>query len=36
MSASIRTRIERFGFTWIPAYRGTGARITYSAGDWRE
>jgi hypothetical protein len=36
MSESIWTRIARFGFNWFPAYRGTGARITYIAGDWRE
>jgi len=23
-------------FNWYPAYRGTGARVTYIAGDWRE
>lgn len=26
----------RWGFNWFPAYRGTGARITYIARDWRE
>jgi acyl-coenzyme A thioesterase PaaI-like protein len=36
MSESLRTRSARFGFNWFPACRGTGARITYIAGDWRE
>jgi acyl-coenzyme A thioesterase PaaI-like protein len=26
----------RWGFNWFPAYRGTGARVTYIAADWRE
>lgn len=26
----------RWGFNFFPAYRGTGARITYIAGDFRE
>jgi acyl-coenzyme A thioesterase PaaI-like protein len=26
----------RWGFNLFPAYRGTGARITYIAADWRE
>jgi acyl-coenzyme A thioesterase PaaI-like protein len=26
----------RWGFNLFPAYRGTGARITYIASDWRE
>jgi acyl-coenzyme A thioesterase PaaI-like protein len=26
----------RWGLNCYPAYRGTGARITYIAGDWRE
>lgn len=26
----------RWGLNLYPAYRGTGARITYIAGDWRE
>lgn len=36
MSESLRTRLQRWGFNWFPAYRGTGARITYIACDWRE
>lgn len=36
MSESIRTRLRRWGFNWFPAYRGTGGRVTYIAGDWRE
>jgi Domain of unknown function (DUF4442) len=26
----------RWGFNFFPAFRGTGARITYIAGDYRE
>jgi Domain of unknown function (DUF4442) len=26
----------RWGFNLFPAYRGTGARVTYVSGDWRE
>lgn len=33
---SWRTRLARWGFNWFPAYRGTGARITFVASDWRE
>jgi len=33
---SLKTRLFRWGFNFFPAYRGTGARITYIAGDWRE
>jgi hypothetical protein len=36
MPESFRTRVLRWGFNWFPAYRGTGARITYIARDWRE
>ena len=36
MPESLRTRLQRWGFNWFPAYRGTGGRITYIAGDWRE
>lgn len=36
MPESWRTRLSRWMFNRIPAYRGTGARITYIAGDWRE
>jgi acyl-coenzyme A thioesterase PaaI-like protein len=36
MAESWLTRLERWGFNWFPAYRGTGARITYIARDWRE
>jgi acyl-coenzyme A thioesterase PaaI-like protein len=36
MPESFRTRLERWGFNFFPAYRGTGARITYIAGDHRE
>lgn len=36
MAESFRTRLARWGFNWFPAYRGTGGRIEYIAGDWRE
>jgi hypothetical protein len=36
MSESLRSRLTRWGFNLFPAYRGTGGRITYLAGDWRE
>ncbi|HEX7599933.1 MAG TPA: DUF4442 domain-containing protein [Polyangia bacterium] len=36
MSESFRTRLMRWGFNLWPCYRGTGARVTFIAGDWRE
>jgi acyl-coenzyme A thioesterase PaaI-like protein len=36
MTESLRSRFTRWGFNWFPAFRGTGARITYIARDWRE
>ncbi len=36
MPETARTRLLRLGFNLFPAYRGTGARITYIAGDFRE
>ncbi len=36
MLESWRTRITRWGFNFFPAWRGTGARVTYIAPDWRE
>jgi len=36
MAESLRTRMTRLAFNFFPAYRGTGARITYIARDWRE
>ncbi|SRR5713226_5240365 len=36
MSESIRTRSWRWLFNFFPAYRGTGARVTYIAADWHE
>jgi acyl-coenzyme A thioesterase PaaI-like protein len=33
---TLRTRLTRWGFNLFPAYRGTGARITFIAGDWSE
>ena len=36
MAESLRTRLYRWAFNFFPAYRGTGARITYIAADWHE
>ena len=36
MPESLRTRLMRWGFNLWPCYRGTGARVTFIAGDWRE
>lgn len=36
MAESLRTRFWRWAFNFFPAYRGTGARVTYIAADWRE
>ena len=36
MGESFRTRAFRWAFNFWPCYRGTGARVTYIASDWRE
>lgn len=36
MQESLRTRLMRWGFNLWPCYRGTGARVTHIAADWRE
>jgi len=36
MAESWRSRLLRWGFNLFPAYRGTGARLTYVAADWSE
>ena len=36
MAESWRTFFTRHVFNWWPCYRGTGARLTYIAADWRE
>ena len=36
MAESTQTRLARWRFNLFPAYWGTGARVTYIAGDWRE
>lgn len=36
MPESLKTKFARWGFNFFPAYRGTGARITYIRHDWRE
>jgi len=36
MRESWRTRLARWGFNCFPAWRGTGARVTHIASDWRE
>jgi acyl-coenzyme A thioesterase PaaI-like protein len=33
---SFASRKLRWGFNLVPAFRGTGARVTYIAGDFRE
>jgi acyl-coenzyme A thioesterase PaaI-like protein len=36
MAESFASRRLRWGFNLIPAYRGTGARVTYISADFRE
>lgn len=36
MPESLESRLLRWKFNLFPAYRGTGARVTYIAGDFRE
>ncbi len=36
MTESLASRKMRWGFNLFPAFRGTGARVTYIAGDFRE
>lgn len=36
MPESFKSRWFRRGFNFFPAYRGTGGRIVYISGDWRE
>ncbi len=36
MPESFASRKLRWGFNLFPAFRGTGARVTYIAGDFRE
>jgi acyl-coenzyme A thioesterase PaaI-like protein len=36
MHESLRTRLERAAFNLFPAYRGTGARVTFIASDYSE
>ncbi|MEK6375521.1 MAG: DUF4442 domain-containing protein [Acidobacteriota bacterium] len=36
MPESARTRLLRWKLNFFPAYRGTGARVTYIADDFRE
>lgn len=36
MPESLRTKLTRWKFNFIPAYRGTGGRITYIDRDFRE
>lgn len=36
MPESWSSRFDRWRLNWFPAYRGTGARITYIADDWLE
>jgi len=36
MAESMKSRFFRWGFNVFPAYRGSGGRVTYIAGDFRE
>lgn len=36
MPESFTSRLDRWKFNFFPAYRGTGARVVYIAGDYRE
>ncbi len=36
MAESFASRRMRWGFNLFPAYRGTGGRVTYISGDFRE
>src|SRR6266545_5415368 len=36
MTESFESRKMRWGFNLFPAFRGTGGRVTYIAGDFRE
>lgn len=36
MAESFRTRLTRFAYNLIPAYRGTGGKVTYVSDDFRE
>ena len=36
MAESWQSRRERWRFNFFPAFRGTGARVTYIAADWHE
>lgn len=36
MPESLRSRIKRWGFNLFPAFRGTGAWLTYLDDEWRE
>ena len=36
MPESLKTRVFRWGLNLLPCYRGSGGRVSYIAGDWRE
>jgi hypothetical protein len=36
MPENFASKIDRWKFNFFPAYRGTGARVVYIAGDYRE
>lgn len=36
MPESFKSRLWRWAFNFIPAYRGTGGRVTYISGDYAE
>jgi len=36
MPESLATKFMRWGFNYFPSFRGTGGKIVYIFGDWRE
>ena len=36
MPESFKTKLRRWAWNFIPAYRGTGGRVTYISGDYTE
>lgn len=36
MPENFKSRTFRWFFNFFPAYRGTGGRVAYIAGDWQE
>jgi len=36
MKESLKTKFFRWGFNFWPCYRGSGGRVVFISGDWRE